>query len=753
MDVVFSVILGFLALLAVFDIFVGVSNDAVNFLGPAIGSRVARFSTVLLVASGGILIGATFSNGMMEIARSGVFNPGMFSFADIMVIFFAVMVTDVLLLNAFNALGLPTSTTVSIVFELLGGAVTMAAITLWRRGDSLLDIGGFINNEKALAITSAILVSVVVAFSAGVAVQFVTRLIFTFRYERMYRRVGGLFFGASVTVIFYFLVMKGARGASFMTPESIAWLEGNMEAILLIMFAVLAAGSQILILLFRVDIFKFVILFGTFALAFAFAGNDLVNFVGVPLAAFDSYRVFSASGAAPDEFMMESLKLAVSTPTPYLLASGLVMALTLWFSRKAQRVVRTSVNLSSATRGEKEQFGSSRIGRLLVRGGLLAGQAVRRALPPPLLAAIDRRLAPLPPQRNESAIPFDHVRASINLVVASILIASATSLKLPLSTTYVTFMVAMGTSFADGAWDRETAVYRISGVLMVVGGWFVTAVSAFTACMAVTAITALGGIAAACVLMLVSCYILIHSNFLSRDDAEKDPGVPYVPERADREIIRARLNEAVALNLEATVRLFRDGLSAFLDEDAAGLKAARTAAAALSDDISRKRSEYYRMALESAGDEADDDARHFYYRVFTNMKEVGHVLRVNLRQAEDHLANSHPVYAGKLRENLERTLELLDRTGKTMDDYVHGRAVSEAELARVSAENLQAVTDVQFQFLSALDEYRLSLMSSDLYLAFLQFAREFIGRYAIVVRLQREFDERCRDGSGGRARR
>lgn len=746
MEVAFAVILVFLALLAVFDIFVGVSNDAVNFLGPAIGSRVARFSTVLAVASVGMVIGATSSSGMMEIARSGVFNPDMFTFEEVMVVFFAVMVTDVLLLNAFNALGLPTSTTVSVIFELLGGAVTVAALKLWRRGDPLFDIGAFINSEKALAITSAILVSVVVAFTAGVAVQFVTRFIFTFRYERMYRLLGGLFGGMSITAIFYFLVMKGARGTSFMTPEAIAWLEDNMAAILLVMLVVLAAAFQILILLFRFDIFRLVILSGTFALAFAFAGNDLVNFVGVPLAAIDSYRVFSASGAVAGEFTMESLRQAVSTPTHYLLASGLVMALTLWFSRKARRVVRTSINLSSATRGEKEQFGSSRIGRLLVRGGLLVCLALRRTIPETVLGVLRRRFHPPPPDRNEAAIPFDHVRAAINLVVASVLIASATSLKLPLSTTYVTFMVAMGTSFADGAWDRETAVYRISGVLMVIGGWFVTAVSAFTVCVALTAVASLGGIAAMCVLMMIALYALIRSNFSSGRDDEADPGVARFSEQPDRDAIRTRLNESVSANLEATVCLFRDGLGAFLEENMSGLKAARTSAAMLSDEISRKRGEYYRMALEAGDDAANDDAKHFYYRAFTNMKEVGHVLRVSLRQAEDHLANSHSVYSGTLRENLEKTLDILNRTGIAMNDYVHGRAITEAELARIFSENLQVVTDVQFAFLNSLDEHRLSLVSSDLYLGFLQFVKEFIGRYVIVVRLLREFNGRSGNG-------
>lgn len=367
MEYYFLALLAFLALIAVFDIFVGVSNDAVNFLNSALGCRIASFKTIMLVASIGVMLGATFSSGMMEIARSGVFNPQMFTFSEIMVIFFAVMVTDIILLDLFNSLGLPTSTTVSIVFELLGSALAAAAYTLLMDGASLANVIDYINSSKSLTIVSGILISVAVAFVTGAVVQYITRLIFTFNFEKMYRRVGGVFAGIALTAIFYFLVMKGAKGASFMQPEWIQFMNENTWPIVGTLFVVLSVVFHLLIIVFNVNIFKIVILAGTFSLAFAFAGNDLVNFVGVPLAAWDSYQEWVASGAAAEAFTMEGLLKPTVAATGFLLFSGLVMVLTLWFSKKAQIVIQTSINLSSSNSGEQEQFGSSLPGRMIVR--------------------------------------------------------------------------------------------------------------------------------------------------------------------------------------------------------------------------------------------------------------------------------------------------------------------------------------------------------------------------------------------------
>ncbi|HIU84498.1 MAG TPA: inorganic phosphate transporter, partial [Candidatus Aphodousia gallistercoris] len=432
MEYYFLFLLLFLGLVAVFDIFVGVSNDAVNFLNSALGCRIASFKTVMLVASVGVMLGATFSSGMMEIARSGVFNPQMFSFSEIMVVFFAVMVTDIILLDAFNSLGLPTSTTVSIVFELLGSALAAAAYTLILEGASLVEVADYINSSRSLTIISGILISVAVAFVAGTVVQYIARLIFTFNFEKMYRLVGGVYAGFCLTAIFYFLVMKGAKGASFMRPEWINYMDANTWPIVISLFVALSVIFQILIMLTQVNIFKIVILAGTFSLAFAFAGNDLVNFVGVPLAAWDSYKEWAASGAAPELFTMEGLLKPTVAATGFLLFAGLVMVLTLWFSRKAQIVIQTSINLSSSNSGEQEQFGSSLPGRMIVRASMGLGKVIQQIIPSGVQKGIDKRFEPKKLVHGETPLPFDYVRASINLVVSAILIASATSLKLPL---------------------------------------------------------------------------------------------------------------------------------------------------------------------------------------------------------------------------------------------------------------------------------------------------------------------------------
>ena len=742
MESYFILILAFLALLAAFDLFVGVSNDAVNFLNSAIGSRIASFKTIMIVASLGVLIGATFSSGMMEIARSGVFNPQMFTFSEIIVIFFAVMVTDVLLLDIFNSFGLPTSTTVSIVFELLGGAVAAAAYKIWLQGDSFLTIASYINNEKALAIISGILVSVVVAFVAGTVVQYICRLIFTFDFDRVYKKFGGIFGGIALTSIFYFLVMKGLKGTSFMRKEYIDTIDAHTWPILISTFIVLTVLFQLLIKYKNTNIFRIIILSGTFALAFAFAGNDLVNFVGVPLAAYESYNSFIASGVAANLFTMESLKQAVQTPTIFLLLSGLIMVLTLWFSKKAHRVVQTSISLSSSTQGEQEQFGSSLPGRVIVRSALRFGTLVNQFMPAAIRKGIDSRMVKPQPVKGEIALPFDYVRASVNLVVAAILIASATSLKLPLSTTYVTFMVAMGSSFADGAWDRESAVYRISGVLMVISGWFLTAFSAFTACLVIALIIFNFGEWAAILLMIIATVSLIRSNFFSKEKEDHSFAM-LKKSQLTREEIRASIREAVATNLDKTVQLYREGVTSFLNEDGSQVKKARSEAAALFDDISRERGLYYRMALEGTGNALDDDARHFYYRAFTNMKEAGHNLRSVMAMMENHLANQHRIYTGELRENLEKMLDIVSSLHNHLSSLAVSGETARKELPALANEEIQKINHYQLELLRLIDSEHLSLRSSELYLSILQCTREIINRYTIVMVLQGELNDMC----------
>ncbi len=739
MDQYYVLILAFLVLLAAFDLFVGVSNDAVNFLNSAIGSRIASFRTIMIVTSLGVLIGATFSSGMMEVARSGVFNPNMFTFDEIIIVFFAVMVTDVLLLDIFNSLGLPTSTTVSIVFELLGGAVAGASYKVWKEGGSILSIGAYINSDKALAIITGILVSVVVAFAAGVIVQYVCRIIFTFDYEKMYRKIGGIFGGAALTAIFYFLIIKGAKGSSFMRPEFIAWINANTLPLILTCFAGLSVLFTFLIRTRGTNIFRIVILSGTFALAFAFAGNDLVNFVGVPLAAYDSWTHWSASGVAADAFTMESLKQAVRTPTIFLLLSGLVMVATLWISKKARRVVQTSINLSSSAQGEQEQFGSCLPARVIVRASLRFGSVLRQIIPGGVLSTIDRRMEPVPPEPGKPQLPFDYVRASINLVVSASLIAMATSLKLPLSTTYVTFMVAMGSSFADGAWDRESAVYRISGVLTVISGWFITAISAFTLCVIVASLVFILGEAAAVALMVLAVFLLVRSNFPGR--AREEAGASHLTRDMDKKAICARLDEARRANLDTTVRLLEEGLSSFLAEDAHATNRVRIESVTLFDDLTRSRGEYYRMATEQDAPKVDDEVRHFYYRAYSNMKEVGYGLRTTMSLLSGHLANQHRVFTGELRDNLLALLNDVKDLERSINAFASRDGSNDpVELTARTNAVLAAINQCQLALLQRIEADHISMRGSELYLSLLHFCRDIVNRYSLVAIIQRELN-------------
>ncbi|ORJ55857.1 inorganic phosphate transporter [Geothermobacter hydrogeniphilus] len=471
---------GILIVIAAIDLMVGVSNDAVNFLNSPIGSRVAPRMTIIFVASLGILAGVTFSSGMMEVARKGIFHPEFFTMPELLTVFLAVMISDVILLDLFNTYGLPTSTTVSVVFELLGAAVAVSVWKIFEAGDSLASLGQYINSAKAIAIILGILLSVVVSFVCGTIVQFLTRLLFTFDYQRRIKRYGALWGGVALTSITYFILVKGAKGASFMTSDNVAWIKSHT---LLIMFGMFVASAILLQLLqtFKVNIFKPIILIGTFALAMAFAANDLVNFIGVPMAGLHAYKAAMAS-ADPLHVTMGALAHKIPSETLYLLIAGAIMVGTIYLSRKARSVTETTIQLSQQDEGI-ERFESIGLSRAIVRLVLHLFDSVRVIIPARLRHWVANRFdaEQAPPVELHGGRPsFDLIRASVNLMVASVVISYATANKLPLSTTYVTFMVAMGTSFADRAWGRESAVYRITGVLTVVGGWFMTAVIAFT---------------------------------------------------------------------------------------------------------------------------------------------------------------------------------------------------------------------------------------------------------------------------------
>ncbi len=508
MEFVYLGIVIFLFVLSTFDLFVGVSNDAVNFLGSAIGAKVARFKTILIIAAIGVFVGATTSNGMMDIARNGIFHPSLFTFEEVMCIFLAVVASDVILLDIFNTLGLPTSTTVSMVFELLGGSTALALVKMLN--DSDLTYAALINTDKAFSVILAIFLSVAIAFVFGTIVQWISRLIFTFHYTKHLKYTIGIFGGISITSIAYFLLVKGFGSAAFMTAENKALIADNSSMILLAFFAGFTVLMQVLHWC-KVNVFKIIVLFGTFSLAMAFAGNDLVNFIGVTLAGLSSYQDFTAvAGADPSTFMMTSLEASASTPVYFLVGAGVIMTIALMTSKKAHNVVKTSVDLSRQNAGD-EMFGSSRFARRLVRSVINSNEYVVNHIPACVRDWINSRF-----NSEEAIIPqgaaFDLVRASVNLVLAGLLIVVGTSFKLPLSTTYVAFMVGMGSSLADRAWGRESAVFRVTGVISVIGAWLMTAGSAFFLCFTVSLVVHFGGVVAMVLLIALVVFMLIKNN-------------------------------------------------------------------------------------------------------------------------------------------------------------------------------------------------------------------------------------------------
>ena len=509
MSTIYLCIVIFLLCLAVFDLFVGVSNDAVNFLQSAIGAKVAKFRTVLIIASCGVVLGAIMSSGMMDIARHGIMSPDHFTFEEVMTLFLAVMVTDVIVLDVFNTLGMPTSTTVSLVFELLGGAFILSTLKMW--GDPSLNYSVLLNSDKALEVIIGIFASVAIAFFFGVIVMWISRVVFTFNYKKHSRYSIAIFGGIAFTALSYFIFMKGLGKSPYLPAEWRDYIKDNIGMLLVVTFVVSAIVMEFLHLC-RVNIFKFTVLMGTFGLAMAFAGNDLVNFIGVPLAGLSSYQDYmaNANGAAPDSFMMTSLMESAKTTPVFLLIAGFIMIVAMATSKKAQNVIKTSVDLSRQDEGD-EMFGSSSAARVIVRNCQNADSWLNHFMPQSMKNWINSRFNKNDVELEESAA-FDVVRAAVNLVLASMLITIGTNLKLPLSTTYVTFMVAMGSSLADRAWSRESAVFRVTGVLSVIGGWFITAGVAFFACAMVCLAMHFGGIVVQSAFIALVIFMLIRSN-------------------------------------------------------------------------------------------------------------------------------------------------------------------------------------------------------------------------------------------------
>ncbi|MDP3437826.1 MAG: inorganic phosphate transporter [Bacteroidales bacterium] len=640
MEPIYLIFIIVLFLLAISDLIVGVSNDAVNFLNSAVGSKAASIKILMIVAAAGVLAGTVFSGGMMEIARSGVFYPDKFTFAHIMLIFLAVMITDVVLLDAFNTIGFPTSTTVSLIFELLGASVAIALFNIAASGESA-QLGEYINAGKAMTVVSGILLSILIAFTVGAFIQYLTRLIFTFNYEKKLKYLGGLFGGVAITTIVYFILIKGAKDAAFMTPANYQWVKENSSQILMLFFAGITSLLYLVNYFFRINVLKIVVLAGTFALAMAFAGNDLVNFIGVPLAGYDSFITFiNSPGANPDTFTMESLSGAVKTPHIFLLLAGVIMVITLYRSKKARTVIMTEVNLTRQDDDGEERFGSSALSRGIVSISLGINNFFSAFLPINMKKWISGRFAlPTQKKKEKNQPAFDLLRASVNLVVSSALIALGTSLTLPLSTTYVTFMVAMSTSLSDGAWDRESAVYRITGVFSVIGGWFFTAISAFTLAFILASLFFYGGIIAIFVMISLAVFMAYRTHRIHLKKEETGKASKAVEEALTQE----NLNEFFIKNAQEVFTKVNDYYKQIIagteNTSIADLKIIRKNIA-----IIQKRASMHRKILSrllKGTVELDADQAYFTIRTQDNLLEIINCIDTIAGASYRHLANYH----------------------------------------------------------------------------------------------------------------
>lgn len=673
MDNIYLLIVIALAILAVADLVVGVSNDAVNFLNSAIGSKAISFRTIMIVASLGMICGTVFSSGLMEVARKGIFNPGEFFFDEIMFIFMAVMITDILLLDFFNTLGMPTSTTVSIVFNLLGAAVAMSFIKIIADNGSFSDVFNYINNEKAIQIISGILLSVVVAFTIGALVQWVSRLLLSYNFEKKKNWVGAVFGGIALSAITYFILMKGIKGTPY-AGESFDiiggvkikdFLEDQWIAIVAANFVLWSILSYLLMAFAKVNIYKLIIGVGTFALALAFAGNDLVNFIGVPIAAWQSYLAWEASGIPATEFSMEVLSKKVPTETFLLFLSGVVMVVTLWLSKKARYVADTEINLSRE--GEaKERFQPNFLSRGLVRGSILVSKYFNSILPNSVKSTIDKQfekpVIALSRDKVHQLPAFDMVRAAVNLMVAGILISIATSYKLPLSTTYVTFMVAMGTSLADRAWGAESAVYRVAGVLNVIGGWFGTAIIAFIAAGTVLALINFGK-GAAIAILLFTAVLLLARNYIAYNKKAKEQKAEDTLNRAESSSIQGVIEESagnIARVVKRTNKLYTNSINGLAVQDLTQLKKNKKGVIKLSAEIDDLRDNIFFFIKNL--DEASVGASNFYINILGYLQDMAQSLEYITKISHKHINNNHK----KLKYNQIKELKEIDQELETI---------------------------------------------------------------------------------------
>jgi len=660
-----------LGVLAVADLVVGVSNDAVNFLNSAIGSKAVPFRTIMIVASLGILLGAISSSGMMEIARSGIFIPSEFYFNEIMIICMAVMIGDILLLGFFNSLGMPTSTTVSIIFNLLGAAVAVSMLKMYDTGESFSNLGNYINSAKALKIIVGILMSVGIAFVIGAFVQFITRYLVSFNFEKKSKILPAVFGGLGITAIFYFIIIKGLKGTALLPQQLSMWADSNLWMFLLYNFVIWASVSFIFHVLIKFNVYKLIIVLGTFALAMAFAGNDLVNFVGVPIAAFQGWEAWSASGVPANEYEMTVLANQVSTPIYLLLLSGVIMVLTLWFSEKAQRVLKTSVDLSRQDAG-KERFQANLLSQQLVRISILFNKGLTKILPQKVNKSIEKQFKFADPTPVNKIDPpaFDMIRAAVNLMVASLLISFATLEKLPLSTTYVTFMVAMGTSLADRAWGSDSAVYRVAGVLNVIGGWFLTAFIAFIIAAILAFIIYTVGEVSLIFLFTLAIILIIRTYLISKKAAAEFKEEELF-KKAESTSIKGVIEESsgnVSTIMKRASKVYAATLEGLAKQDVKKLKNAKKYTAKLDGEVEELKDHifYYIKNLEGH----DVGASRFYLLIQNKLQDIAQSLELITKVSLKHVKNNHKgLKFNQIKDLKEIEYRLLDLFRKTKVEF------------------------------------------------------------------------------------
>ena len=670
MDIYLIMIIA-LGLLAIGDLVVGVSNDAVNFLNSALGSKAISVRNIMILASLGVAVGAVFSSGMMEVARKGIFNPDMFFFSEIMIIFMAVMITDILLLDFFNTLGMPTSTTVSIVFELLGAAVAVSLIKIFAGGGEFGDLVEYINVAKATQIIFGIVLSVFIAFSVGAIVQYVSRLLLSYNYEQKATWVGSLFGGVALTSITYFILMKGIKGTAYakqsfdiLNGSTIAnFMETQVIFIALTSFILLSIFSYIFISFLKINIYKIIIGVGTFSLALAFAGNDLVNFIGVPIAAWQSYEAWSVSGVQATEFSMEVLATKVPTPTILLFMAGMVMVVTLWISSKAKKVTKTEIDLARQ-QDTKERFSPNFLSRGLVRFSIGLSNIISKILPQSSKDIIESRFEKpaiqLSSNKSIELPAFDMIRAAVNMMVAAILISIATSFKLPLSTTYVTFMVAMGTSLADRAWGSESAVYRVAGVLNVIGGWFFTAFIAFTGCGLIAFLINLGGPSAIAILLFLALIILAR-NYIShrKENAQiKSEDALNLAESSSIQGVIVESSKNVSKASKKIKKIFTASINGLGTQDLKELKKNKKEVKNLSEEIDDLRNDLFYF-IKNLDEATIKGASNFYINVLGSLEDIAQSLQYISKITFKHINNNHKALTfNQIRELKEISLQL-----------------------------------------------------------------------------------------------